>query len=124
MSTIRVIAWVLFVPAFALWTWKLLEPKPIPDPIYEFLSLYDWLPFLLAKCLHLSGYAFLTALLWVAVPRRWRWAAVVVMLLHGVGTEIGQTYVPNRVGNVRDVVIDWCGVAAGMAIGRGVSRMP
>lgn len=114
----RLLAWAVFVPALALWTWKLLAPNPVPEPLHELLSLYDWLPFLLAKCLHLGGYAFLTALLWVAVPRRWRWAAVAFMLLHGVGTEIGQTFVPNRTGTVRDVVIDWFGVAVGWLAAR------
>ena len=36
------------------------------------------------------------------------------LLLHGVGTEIGQTYVPNRTGKVTDVLIDWAGITAGL----------
>jgi hypothetical protein len=118
----RLAAWAAFAPALAVWTWKLLEPNPVPERIHGLLSLSDWLPFLLAKSLHLGGYAFLAALLWAAVPRPWRWAAVVFLLLHGVGTEVGQCYVPNRAGTVRDVVIDWCGIAVGVLAARAVAN--
>ncbi len=114
-------AWAAFAPALAVWTWKLLEPNPVPERLHSLISLADWLPFLLAKCLHLGGYAFLAALLWAAAPRGWRWAAVAFLLLHGVGSEVGQTFVPNRSGNVRDVVIDWCGIAAGVVFARALA---
>jgi hypothetical protein len=112
---------MLFVPAFAVWTWKLLEPNPVPEHVRTLLSASDWMLFLAAKGLHLSGYAFLTVLLWLAVRRGWRWAAVAFLLLHGVGTEIGQCFVPNRVGAVRDVAIDWVGVVIGAVVARAVA---
>jgi hypothetical protein len=102
------LAFLLFL---SLWTWKLLEPNPVPEAVRAGLGV-DW-GFVLAKCLHLGGYAFLTALGTLAFPLHRPWV-VVFMLLHAVGTEIGQTFVPNRSGSVRDVLIDWCGIALGV----------
>ena len=77
MSRTRLIAAVVFVPALAVWTWKLLEPNPVPEPVLSFLSVWDFLPYLAAKTLHAGGYAFLTVLAWVMAPTaRWRWVAV------------------------------------------------
>jgi VanZ family protein len=102
-----------FAAFLALMTWKLLEPRPVPEALTESLS-GDWL-FILAKCFHAGAYAFMTVLGATApVSRRWRVALVGLMFLHGVGTEIGQTYVPNRTGKVTDVLIDWAGITAGL----------
>ena len=100
-----------------LWTWKLLEPVPLPPSITAELS--DTLRFLAAKCLHASAYAILT-LLTVTLPlsNRWRWLLAGLLALHGVATEIGQTFVPGRGGSVRDVLIDWAGIAVGVAVWR------
>ena len=43
---------------------------------------------------------------------------VALLLAHAVGTEIIQTFVPNRDGRVRDVVIDWTGVIVGVTVMR------
>jgi VanZ family protein len=116
---LRLAAFALFEALLAVWTWKLLEPNPVPEPVISFLSLWALLPFLAAKCLHLSGYALLAALAWTWAPNRpARRALVVFLLLHGVGTEIGQTLVPNRTGKARDVVIDWFGIAGGSLAAR------
>ena len=40
------------------------------------------------------------------------------LLLHGVGTEVAQVFVPNRSGRVRDVFIDWAGAGVGVAVVR------
>lgn len=121
--SVRLTALLIFIPMLLLWTWKLLDPHPVPDPMRDFLSYWDWLPFVLAKCLHTGCYAFLTALalIWVTT-RRGKVIAVGFMLLHGVGTEIGQTYVPNRVGSVKDVLIDSTGVALGVIAMRWLTR--
>ncbi len=112
----RAVAGGLFLVLLALWTWKLLEPSPVPESLkLSLASIWDLLPYVAAKCLHAGGYATLTALAWVWAPtRRWKWVAVAFMMLHGVGTEIGQTYVPNRTGKVSDVLIDWTGITAGL----------
>ena len=122
---IRLVAVALFVPLLALWTWKLLEPNPVPEQMREFLSFWEWLPFLLAKSLHMGGYAFLTflALIWVPT-RRGKLLAVAFMVLHGIGTEIGQTYVPNRYGSVKDVVIDSTGISIAVLLMLWLNRKP
>ena len=48
--------------------------------------------------------------------------AIAFMVLHGIGTEIGQTYVPNRVGSVKDVLIDGAGVLIAVALVRRATR--
>jgi VanZ like family len=107
--------WFLFLLFLGLWTWKLLEPNPVPEVVRS--GIPADLDFWLAKSLHAGAYAFLTVLAsFLPVRRSYFWAAVVVLALHGVGTEIGQTYVPNRHGCVRDVVIDWVGIGMGLLV--------
>lgn len=92
-----------------LWTWKLVEPNPVPEELSRRLSGDE--KFAAAKALHAGGYAFLTFLaVTLPVPNRWRWFLVGLLALHGAATEIAQTFVPNRHGCVRDVLIDWAGV--------------
>jgi VanZ family protein len=90
-----------------------LEPYPVPEAIGQHISID--LKFLLAKSLHASAYAFLTILAALLPIRRpYFWAVAVILALHGVGTEIGQTYIPSRDGCVRDVIIDWVGITLGL----------
>jgi VanZ family protein len=104
----------LFLLFLGLWTWKLLEPSPIPPAINE--GLPTDLKFILSKLLHAGAYAFLTFLAArLPVRRPYFWLAVAALALHGMGTEIGQLYVPNRTGTVRDVLIDWFGIGLGLA---------
>jgi VanZ family protein len=111
---IQLWAGILFWLLLAIWTWKLLEPKPVPDPLIKnLLWIWEWLPYLLAKCLHAFGYALLTFLACTATRGRGRWIAVVFLILHGAGTEIGQSFIPNRTGKPADVAIDIFGVLLG-----------
>ena len=112
-----VLPFAVFGLFLGLWTWKLLEPSPLPERIAEGIPT-DW-KFWLAKLLHASAYAYLTLLArWLPIRRAIFWCVVVLLALHGVGTEIGQTYVPNRHGCVRDVIIDWVGVGMGLGVVR------
>jgi VanZ family protein len=122
VSRARLAAAVVFVPALAVWTWKLLEPNPVPEPVLKILSVWDFLPYLAAKTLHAGGYAVLTVLAWVAAPSRWRWIAVGFLLLHGAGSELLQHLLPfNRTGKLTDVLIDWAGIAVGvLAVRRAI----
>jgi VanZ family protein len=107
------IPFVVFVLFLGLWTWKLLEPVPVPEAIEQ--RIPTDLRFLFAKSLHAGAYAFLTVLAaTLPVRRPFFWAVVAVIALHGVGTEIGQTYVPSRHGCVQDVIIDWVGIGLGL----------
>jgi len=105
-----------------LWTWKLVEPNPVPEELAARLSGDE--RFAAAKALHAGGYAFLTFLTFLAVtlpvPAYWRWFLAGLLALHGAATEIAQTFVPNRHGCVRDVLIDWAGVALGVGAWRAV----
>jgi VanZ family protein len=86
------------------------------------------------KCGHLAEYAILAMLLWRALrwhsedPRRpWRWPTVWLVLalaaLYAASDEFHQTFVPTRVGCVRDVVIDTCGAALGLAFLLGLGAV-
>jgi hypothetical protein len=105
-----------FAALLAVWTWKLLEPAPVPESlIAELNSWYELLSFLLAKALHCSGYALLAALAMVWAPAGWKSAAVGGLMAHGVVTEILQYVLPfNRTGRAADVAIDWAGIAMGV----------
>jgi VanZ family protein len=110
----------VFLAALAGWTFLLLQPKPVPEVVLRGIGWFDWemLYFVLAKALHLGVYAGLALLGGSLVRPGRRWTVYLALVLHGAGTEIGQVYVPNRFGSVRDVVIDAVGVAAGAGVGR------
>ena len=110
LRRLHVLALLVFL---GLWTWKLLEPNPVPEAVSA------WLPgewrFGAAKSLHVGAYAFLTVLaVSLPVSGYWRWFVVGLLALHGVATEIGQTFVPGRGGSARDVLSDWAGVGLGV----------
>ncbi len=122
-AKLRTAAGLTFAVGLTLWTWKLLDPHPVPDEVSAALSFWgEWLPFLAAKGLHVTGYAFLAVAGQLAVTRRYRPLVAALMVAHGAATEVGQTYVPGRHGNRRDVAIDAAGVAAGTLLLRRVSR--
>jgi hypothetical protein len=100
-----------------LWTWKLVEPNPVPEELARRMS--GDARFAAAKALHAGGYAFLTLLaVALPVPNYWRWFLAGLLALHGVATEVAQTFVPNRHGSARDVLIDWAGVLFGVLVWR------
>jgi VanZ family protein len=119
----RTLLHLLVLLAFlGLWTWKLLEPNPVPEAVSS--KLQGPVRVVAAKGLHACGYAFLTLLaVTLPVPNYWRWFFAGLLALHGAATEIGQTYVPGRVGSVRDVLIDWGGVLLGVLVWR-LARNP
>jgi len=93
----------------------LLEQQPVPEAISA--QLTEDMRFGAAKSLHAIGYGFLTVLaVTLPVPNYWRWFFVGLLALHGVATEIAQTYIPGRTGRVMDVVIDWAGITLGVLI--------
>lgn len=116
---LRWLAHLFFWPSLALWTWKLVQPQPVPEEVLALVSWSEWAHFLAAKSLHLLGNTYLTVLLGIWVPRRRSplLLAFTLMLAHGLATEIIQTFVPHRTGKARDVLIDWSGVWLGVLIG-------
>ncbi len=83
--------------------------------------------FVARKCAHLTEYAVLALLVWRLRrkpvrrdPRPWSWRdaglALLVAGLYAATDEFHQTFVPNRDGCVRDVLIDSCGAAAGLLL--------
>ena len=82
----------------------------------------DW-KFWLAKMLHTGAYTFLTLLArWLPVRRTVFWCVVCSWPCTEWEREIGQTYVPNRHGCVRDVMIDWVGIGMGLVVVRWWER--
>ena len=112
----------VFAVLLALWTWRLCSP--IPDALRAGMNATGE-PFLVAKAAHLLGYALLAALAaTLPVPRRGRVALLGLLVLHGVATEVIQTYVPGRTGKAADVLIDWTGIAIGALAARFWTRRP
>jgi VanZ family protein len=119
----NVAPFAIFLFFLALWTWKLLEPNPVPETVNE--EIPNDLKFYVAKALHAGAYAFLTVLAgYLPVQRSFFWCVIGVLALHAIGTEIGQTYVPNRHGSVRDVLVDWTGIAMGLVALRSIGVSP
>jgi len=116
----KTLAFWAFWIALAVWTWLLVEPSPVPESIHNLLSIYELLPFLAAKSLHVFGYAFLTIVLgiWIRPTRPVQTFAIALLMAHGLASEITQTFVPNRSGMARDVIIDWLGILLGVRISR------
>jgi ABC-type branched-subunit amino acid transport system permease subunit len=109
-----VLPFAVFALFLGLWTWKLLEPSPLPESVAAGLS-GDW-KFWLAKFLHAGAYAFLTVLArWLPLRRGHFWLAVALLALHGAVTEFLQRYLDwGRNGCVRDVIVDCVGIGVGL----------
>lgn len=112
----KVTPFATFLLFLVLWTWKLLDPHPVPEDVNK--EIPTDLKFYLAKMLHASAYAFLTILASLLPIRRlYFWLVVASLAIHGVVTEILQAFVVvNRNGSVRDVLIDWAGITVGLLI--------
>jgi hypothetical protein len=111
----QILICMVFAIVLGVWTWKLLEPSPVPEQVLRGIPT-DW-KFWLSKALHVSAYAFLTVFAcWLPLRRQFFWCVVAFLALHAIGTEIGQTYVPNRHGCIMDVLIDWGGIGLGLLV--------
>jgi VanZ family protein len=118
---IRTVLQVGFWLGLAAWTVLLVRPTTTFRPVSDELASWgDVLPFLVSKALHLTAYAGL-AVAALVLFRRWRWRVLGAVAAHAVAGEVGQYvgngwYATGREGSVKDVLIDW----AGMAVGCGV----
>jgi VanZ family protein len=95
-----------------IWTFALVTPYPVE---VEHAALPAEAGYPTAKLLHITAYALLT-ILTVFLPLRggYRWLPVLVLSLHGFGTEYWQTFVPLRTGCWADVGIDHVGILLGL----------
>jgi VanZ family protein len=117
-----VFPFVLFLTFLGLWTYELLAPNPVPRWILDLIP--DEWKFYMAKGLHVAGYAFLTLLAaFLPIPRWYFYLVVGGLFLHGVATEVGQSFVAGRTGSLRDVLLDWIGVAICLVILETVHRI-
>jgi hypothetical protein len=122
MSLWTALPFAVFLLFLALWTYELMAENPIPDWVSGAIP-NEW-KFWLAKGLHVTAYAFLTLLAaWLPVPRALFWLVIAGLLLHGIGTEVGQSYTANRQGSARDVLLDWVGVGLGLLALAGSKRL-
>jgi VanZ family protein len=122
MSLRKALPIAVFLFFLALWTYELMAENPLPSWVSQAIPR-EW-KFWLAKGLHVAGYAFLTLLAaWLPVPRTLFWLVIAGLLLHGIGTEVGQTFTANRQGSARDVVLDWVGVGLGLLVLAGAKRL-
>jgi VanZ family protein len=106
--------WYLWSLCMIGWTVSLLTPYPVRVG-HEVLS--EQAAFPIAKGLHMSVYAGLTALsAWLFVPRSRRWLLLALLSLHGFATEYLQTFVPARTGCWQDVGLDHIGITVGFLV--------
>lgn len=120
-----------YLALLAVWTWLLLKPQPVPESLIGGVALFDpeMLFFLLAKATHFSvyaGFAFLGG--WLVPSQRGRLWLAVILILHGIASEIGQMvgaahFDSKRHGCIRDMLIDAAGVAVGMWLTQRVRRL-
>jgi VanZ family protein len=110
-----VLPFAVFLFFLALWTYELLAENPVPESVSR--AIPNAWKFWLAKGLHVAAYAFLTVLAGLLpIPRLFFWLVVTLLVLHGVATEFGQTFVAGRHGSLRDVILDWVGVGLGLLV--------
>ena len=85
-----------------------------------YVYLYGYAFQAAAEKLHLLEYGLLSWILWWAwPPKRIHWAAASVFLFNatvGAIDELIQSHTPGRVGEFRDVLINWESAALGLAL--------
>ena len=109
--------------------------EPVLRWLYPKISdaAVDHVVFVARKGAHLTEYAILAMLIWRAVrmpvrgdrrPWLWKhfWIALAIAAFYASTDEYHQTFVPDREGCVRDVIIDTCGSAAGLLAIRQIGR--
>jgi VanZ family protein len=126
-----VVAWMMVIFSASSDTRSMQHSSRIFGPIIHWLFPrmdepgVERLIFALRKCAHVTEYAILAVLVWIALPRakgsqqpRWDWRvarlALVISALYAATDELHQLFVPTRQGSVWDVLLDTCGAALGL----------
>lgn len=115
----RTVLKIAFAVALVVWTVLLVRPTP-QEITAELREWSDILPYLVAKTLHLTGYAGFAGGALVLFGR-WRWCVFAGVAVHAILGEVGQYagnlwFATGRQGCVRDVLIDWTGMAVGCGV--------
>ena len=99
---------------FLAWTAALIAPIRDQTP-WVVTSIQVDLKFLVAKTVHVGGYALFTILTgWLLVPLRERWLMMFLLMGHATLTELIQEHVPGRSGHLHDVAFDQLGITLGL----------
>ena len=95
---------------FAVTTYAAFAPHGVP------------LPFQVSDViLHASAFTYLTASLWLAHCAGDRaWTPALWMMAYGVAIEIVQSFEPERSAEIKDLVVDACGIGLGVLLYRYV----
>lgn len=105
------LAWVLYVLFLSR---ALLMELPIEPP--QDKHRQEQL-FLFSKTVHVLAYAGFAILSGgLRLPRPQRWGLILIMSLHALGTEYGQTFLESRHPSWQDVGFDHIGMMLGIAI--------
>src|SRR5262245_45420850 len=116
-SGVRWLAAGVWLAVLAAWTAALL--MPVPERAVRDAGVSREGAFWFGKSLHVGVYAVLAATsVWLPLPRRWRWAPLLLLSLHAFATEALQNLVPTRTGSLRDVGLDHLGILIGVAVTR------
>jgi len=104
--------WTIWIVLVALWTTALTRPLPdFTEIAGEGIMAHRYV---LAKTLHVAGYAMLAVLSgWLRAPMRWRIALMFFLMVHGTITEHIQLHVEGRTGTLEDVGFDHLGIFLG-----------
>lgn len=86
-------------------TWLALTPSP-PDPVARLSDVV----------LHALAFGYLTFALGVAHPAAGTRALIGWMLAYGLGIEVVQSYTAARTAELKDLLVDIVGIAAGLAL--------
>jgi VanZ family protein len=108
--------WLWWVWAVAVVVWTVALEMPLRGDIAQSDEIVGLPKFLVTKSLHVAAYAALTVLSALVPMNRGRWLLVVFLVLHGMGTEYGQTFVEGRSGSWRDVGLDSLGITLGVIL--------
>ena len=110
--------WWIWAGSTLAWTALLILPIPQGD-FLVFDELRINLRYIVAKTVHVSMYAALTASAgWLAAPMRYRFLLIFCLMVHATLTEIAQVVLHafGRSGTLQDVAWDHLGIAIGIAV--------
>jgi VanZ family protein len=110
----NVLRWTIWWVLLASMTWVLLSPQPaaLGEGMFD-----QEASFVVSKSIHIVAYGTLSALVgWLPALSWQRVALWVLLAIHGCLTEYLQMFIPGRYSSLRDVFVNWVGLALGVAL--------